>query len=186
MCVILIGKKEEVLPYINDAQDYNQDGSGVMWAEEGSLHIVRSLDPELFYQKFEDRVPAGQRVVAHFRTQSVGPVTVENIHPLFIHNTLAVAHNGTMTHMGEVVLEEEWSDSRMFAWILSRSLTEGEGIGAFDKWIRKVAGMSRLAFLDGKGELFTYGNWEQLPHNVLASNTRFRRGETDRGGRLAL
>lgn len=76
----------------------NQDGLGIMYAEDGKLHIFKCLPASAqefidFYRKHAE----GRDCVWHARMQTHGDIDMDNCHPYRVTDDIWMAHNGVLS-----------------------------------------------------------------------------------------
>ena len=87
----------------------NPDGWGIMYALKGELHTEKGLDVLDDFSMFNRIV--NTPVAIHFRTASVGAISIENCHPHKVNDDLAFMHNGNLFHFRK----PGQTDSQVFA-----------------------------------------------------------------------
>lgn len=167
----------------------NSDGAGFMWAEKGLVHIrkgfmtyddfLRALDD--FRLSHDERMTA---LVMHFRITTHGGTKPANCHPFPIADSvgllskldtkceLGVAHNGIIN------IEPRKGISDTMEYIISQLAPLHRAVPEFyrDKnlvqMVRNATG-SRLAFLNGRGEIYTIGDFIE-DKGIKYSNSSFK------------
>jgi len=189
MCIIASKPAGAKLPTLDECKvmwDANPDGAGLMWSQDGKVHIVRAL---MTWDKFRRAYKALQSrvdttatpVVMHFRIATHGGVNGAGTHPFVVgrqdvwytHATcdLGVAHNGIIPGYGSRII----SDTAEFNATLLADMLEldPDFVHAADakRFLESQIGYSRLAFLAGAGDIIRMGHgWEQAPSGVWYSN----------------
>lgn len=84
--------------FLADVFNKNSDGLGVMYAEDGKLHVYKCLPATAqdfidFYRKHAD----GRYCVWHARMQTHGDIDMENCHPYKVTDNVWLAHNGILS-----------------------------------------------------------------------------------------
>lgn len=84
--------------FLADVFTKNSDGLGVMYAEDGKLHVYKCLPATAqdfidFYRKHAD----GRNCVWHARMQTHGDIDLENCHPYMVTEDVWLAHNGILS-----------------------------------------------------------------------------------------
>lgn len=84
--------------FLADVYNKNQDGLGVMYAEDSKLHIFKCLPANAaefidFYRKHAD----GKNCVWHARMQTHGDIDFDNCHPYKVTDDVWLAHNGILS-----------------------------------------------------------------------------------------
>lgn len=105
MCLLINHPAETAFDYddIADFYDYNQDGIGIMYAEDGVLYVKKILpanesDAWAFYKKHAQ----GRDCVIHLRMKTHGDIDLTNCHPYEVLGDGSVApiymaHNGILS-----------------------------------------------------------------------------------------
>ena len=83
--------------FLSDVFTKNSDGLGVMYAEDGKLHVYKCLPATAqdfidFYRKHVD----GKDCVWHARMQTHGDIDLDNCHPYKVTENIWLAHNGVL------------------------------------------------------------------------------------------
>lgn len=181
MCVIAVkavGKAMFPEKTIRDMFKRNPDGAGIMWAENGAVHIhkgMMSVKDVISFVNTRDWTDVP--VVLHFRIGTSGNKDALNCHPYpigvdnFVDGEcdLAFAHNGILTGYNPGV-NSSINDTQTFNnKVLSKlphDFLSNEGIVAL---IKGAIATNKLAFLDKNGCITTVGDF-QKDRDYLYSN----------------
>ncbi len=107
MCLLVDQKEGTIIEdsWIHDFYQHNADGVGVMWAEEGTIHVVKQLpaNKEALVQFFRDHID-GKKCAWHLRMRTHGDTDLENCHPYQVFSEadgypIYLMHNGVL-HTG--------------------------------------------------------------------------------------
>jgi hypothetical protein len=84
--------------FLADVFNKNQDGLGVMYAEDDKLHIFKCLPANAqefigFYRAHAE----GKNCVWHARMQTHGDIDFDNCHPYMVTSDVWLAHNGILS-----------------------------------------------------------------------------------------
>lgn len=84
--------------FLADVYSKNKDGLGIMYAENGEIHIYKTLPANAqdfidFYRAHAD----GRDCVWHARMQTHGDVDLDNCHPYQVTDDVWMAHNGVLS-----------------------------------------------------------------------------------------
>lgn len=84
--------------FLADVFNKNQDGLGVMYAEDDKMHIFKCLPASAaefidFYRKHAE----GRNCVWHARMQTHGDIDFDNCHPYKVTDDVWLAHNGILS-----------------------------------------------------------------------------------------
>ena len=99
MCLLIWKPKETRFTNaeLRDFYDYNSDGFGVMYAEDGALHTHRTVGKFKKVRKLYKRYAEGRDCAIHFRWATHGTKGLENCHPFIVRDGMALMHNGVLT-----------------------------------------------------------------------------------------
>lgn len=197
MCIIVVKEKGQVLPsdeILKNCFTRNADGAGFMYNEGGKVHIkkgfmeLEELKKEL--KRIENIKDKG--VVLHFRIGTAGKNSAENTHPYEITKkfwnykkldnicSLGMAHNGIISKYNPSgVNKHDFNDTQLY--ILKR-LSKLPHNFYKDKKTLEILGSetnSRLAFLDGNGEITTCGAGWVIDDGIKYSNTSYIKYDFD-------
>jgi hypothetical protein len=129
----------------------NGDGMGLMWAEDGKLHIIRQLRRlRRFWKRYKALHEAGKDVVIHFRMATHGDTTMRNVHPIHVNSRLALVHNGILDGFS---IKDERSDTRQFVDTILKAMPNDwykEDNAAWNTISLLTAG-SKMIFMDSQG-----------------------------------
>ena len=185
MCIIISKPKGTIIPqeHLKHSHINNQDGVGIMYAQEGVVKIEKWLNQD--YDTFVSRLAEleNKNVVVHYRAASVGGVNLNNVHPFWVfENKMAMCHNGTIFKARELAKEGE-SDSCAFARMLSEMPVDFLGRQGLVLMMKEYIGtQSRLAFLDENGTIAIINkHLGKEVNGVWYSNDYFERVYPKRG-----
>ena len=194
MCVICCKPAGIEMPtqtYIDNMWNRNSDGAGLMYAVDGKVHIEKGfMDYEDFKDKLEElalkydltKLP----LVMHFRITTHGGTKPENCHPFPISDStgilsklrqttdIGVAHNGII----DITPRKGISDT--MEYIISQLAPLKKAVPKFyeNKFLIQMISNaidSKMAFLTGKGDIYTIGNFEE-DNGIMYSNTSYKYG----------
>lgn len=194
MCVIAVKPKNVELPsdeYIQNMWDTNKDGAGFMYTKDNKVVISKGF---MVFEDFKRALDTLKQevdlvetpLIMHFRITTHGGTSPENTHPFPISENkehlraldltcnLAMAHNGVIS---SVPREDDMSDTQIYVRDIVTPLAKLESEMSFlEKYktlISTTISTSRLAFLDNKGNISTFGNFTE-ENGVLYSNMLFK------------
>lgn len=161
MCVIIVKPTGQRLTdeQIENCYINNPDGMGYMYAEDGKVHADKFLPENLgqvleVFRKLDNR-----DAVIHFRFRTTGEVTSSHCHPFRVLKKnrklpdLFFMHNGTFS----VNTREGENDTIAFKnQVLKPILSANPDLlndSKFMDMLEKMDSWSRLAFLDGEGNI---------------------------------
>ena len=100
MCLLVNQTASSVFSdeFLSGVYQRNKDGLGIMYADEGKLHIFKALPKKAsefvdFYRAHAE----GRDCVWHARMQTHGDVDMDNCHPYMVTEDIWVAHNGILS-----------------------------------------------------------------------------------------
>jgi hypothetical protein len=141
---------------LTNCWENNSDGAGILYKEDGVLKVYKQLASlELFRSEYR-RCIALSNCLVHFRVQSAGNISMENIHPFMVHEKLGMIHNGTITKLK--IHGDDRSDTQIFvSEMLSELPPDFVNNYTIMELIEEYVGWSRLVFMD-ETEVFTIVN----------------------------
>jgi len=105
--------------FLAEVYSQNRDGLGVMYAEAGVLHVVKSLPKSAIeFGDFYRAHAEGRECVWHARMMTHGDVDLDNCHPYRVTDRVYLAHNGVLA------TGNEWDVSRSDTWHFIRNVIE--------------------------------------------------------------
>lgn len=133
----------------------NPDGFGMMWVDNGSIQIFKSLDLMLSLEKYEevskeflDKSP----IILHFRIGTQGPNDLTNCHPFVCSEKVAFCHNGIISQHSvpyQMKHTEKRSDTVLFNEEVLKKLPDDFIANANTRYlIADYIGTDKMAFLD--------------------------------------
>lgn len=198
MCIIVAKEKGIELPMMEVFKrcfTANPDGAGIMYANEGEVHIRKGF---MEYEAFEKELNALKEKLGdltdvamafHFRISTAGNVDGGNCHPYPIVDNEAIMrrhsydtdlgfmHNGILSAWtppkGSVI-----NDSMTFARDCASLLKDAYGYSMLEdprvyRLVDKERETSRFCFLDKDGNMTLFGSWEEDYNGVMFSNTSY-------------
>ena len=179
MCIIAIKSRGIELPseeILQNMWNANRDGAGLMYAKDGAVHIEKGF---MKYEAFRDELERldkkyglkGLPLIMHFRITTHGGTKPENTHPFPITDSVGVlkklrstARVG-MAHNGVINIHPREGISDTMEYTISQLAPLSRAIPAFYKnadamkLVANAIGTSKMAFMDGKGEIYTIGSF---------------------------
>lgn len=193
MCIIAvkpIGEELMERRILENCFNYNSDGMGFMWNEDGKVHISKGyMNFEEGYRVLKEldrRINLKERgLVIHFRIATSGNVDMGACHPFAISNSdktlrtlelttdIGVAHNGIISAYippKNSILSDTQLFIKDYLYNIKEEipnfLTNSNILFA----IEKVVG-SKLAFLDGEGNITTIGKFIEEDNYLFSNET---------------
>lgn len=177
MCLILTPLVPGALARINDAwladfTEYNQDGYGFFWVEDGRVQTCKAVKPDGFsadYRRLQHLNPS-----VHLRMRTHSDVSEVNCHPMRVLDNLYVMHNGIISHADTRFkhLNDTWHYIIDTLKPVLKDNFELLQVPAFQAMLAGHIGNSRLVFLDALGRTTIINREQGLEHNgVWYSNT---------------
>lgn len=163
MCIIISNPTAEQIPADNlkRALKANPDGCGVAFVKDGRVYVGKSVKSAEINSLIDTYNIAG--AVFHFRIKTHGTVKESNCHPFCIFSKdsgdpidLVMFHNGILDFTDDLRLpNDDRTDSAIFALDYIRPLLAKDYkllyTDFFKSLLEKVAGNSKLVFLDSNG-----------------------------------
>ena len=156
MCMMVFDDRDNTKVVDQDilkrALDQNNDGMGMMFSEDGTLHYWHSMkDFNDLYKRYVDARSRKCPVALHFRKGTKGTDNFENLHPFSVGTDFGMMHNGTLSWLTKE-LPENWSDTRYFSHhIIPQLPSNFLSQAAFRIMLHELADGDRMLFMDGKG-----------------------------------
>lgn len=192
MCIICIsakGVKQPKKDLLRAMFEANPHGAGYMVAENGKVRISKGyMTFEEFWQAVSSaRFTKNDVVVYHFRISTQAGVNPQMTQPFGFTNDivktkaldvvadLGIAHNGIIRAFSDPT-DKEYSDTAHFvAEFLSETVHNSKDLSSefLDALARYTN--SRFTFLDGKGRIYTAGDFVEDHDGLLFSNYSYRR-----------
>ena len=169
MCLIILNPSTgDAIPeqQLENAYISNNDGVGIAYAENGKLHMFKSVKRYTRMLRHYRRARRlGAEILIHFRYATAGVIADSTAHPFLIDSDYAFAHNGVLDGYNGVVQvpkNSKRSDTQIFIdTILNRLPT--------DKWLwddSKVSMMEDLISFNKFAFLNKQGQWRILNENL--------------------
>lgn len=197
MCIIINkirGLEKPSKETLKNCWDSNPDGAGVMWNEEGKVHIRKGfMDFDSFY-KFTETIqnPTEKGIVYHFRITSHGGTSQQNTHPfplaatyeelrtLDVLTDIGFCHNGiiseTSNHRDIFALKV--SDTMVFIkdYIVPILALSERELNETVMMLINTIGRSKFSFLTPDGEIKTLGHFvEDEVTKLTFSNSTYKK-----------
>lgn len=200
MCVIAVKPKGVDLPkddVLQSMWNTNKDGAGFMYNRNGKVHIKKGF---MTFDDFKNALMETYRAlqadainlkddvsfVYHFRIATHGTIRPENTHPfpvtdnidelkaLEFTTNLAMAHNGVISQV-EADKTNDLTDTATFIKDIVAPISHYTKVHFLQipnvlKAFGSIVGYSRLAFLDGEGNVIKVGNWQDGEDGLCYSN----------------
>ena len=191
MCII-VGKKIGIeMPdksILKRCFDYNSDGAGIMWSNNGRVHIRKGFMKWEDFDKFLDILSKqidlkNSGVVLHYRIKTHGKTSPQNCHPFPISNKIRDLKKLSLTtdigcaHNGIIPIKPIHGLSDTQTYILKRLYNIQKAHPHFLEsrrimnQIEKEIG-SKMTFLTSNGSIYTIGDYIE-EDGVLYSNRSF-------------
>ena len=174
MCLIIQANKPQVITnnMMNCAYLNNDDGFGLMFANNGKVHVQKIGKPKSFKaitKVWDSYKNLDTPIGVHFRFNTNGASSKSMSHPFQILSTqengrdLWVMHNGPQ--LPTPMIDNDKSDTHQFIkWILKPQLVNAPDLLYNNDWQEKLGdtiGSDKLLFLDSKTEEFTIINEQE-------------------------
>lgn len=195
MCIIVSKEKGVEMPdkaTLERCFDYNSDGAGLMYANNGKVNIVKGfMDFKSFYEylmKLDKIYNLKEKaLVMHFRISTGGNVDGGNCHPYpisprkkdlrsyCIKTDLGMAHNGVISMYTSYSKKEELNDTQRFiqkaVYPIYKSNKEFYKDYELMSLLEDIAG-SKLCFLDKDENIYYVGKFIE-DDGVMYSNNSY-------------
>jgi hypothetical protein len=156
--------------WLKDFFSYNQDGFGIMYAEDSVLHIVKKVpksDKE--FLKEMKKIEAKEAVI-HLRMRTHGEINEANTHPYPVLNRvehgidLWMVHNGVLSAAAKDKphMSDTWHYIRDTIKPMLSLHPELLHLPSFQELIAEHIGNNRLVFMDNHGTVTTINNKQGL------------------------
>lgn len=169
MCVLVVCEAGHALPSREVLKAMHRANPHGMGFASKSLHY-KGMNFERFYQRLQF-VPQDENVIIHFRYATHGSVCAKNCHP-FKKGSIWFAHNGILDIEPDGDMTDSETAFRNILYPVAREY------GVFSQelaaTVDEVIGYSKFAFLDKKGNVMMFGNFEQY-HGLWCSNMNWMR-----------
>jgi len=148
MCIAILNtKKAGRLPksHIKNSWDNNEMGSGLLWTNNGKLHVFKTYVYDEYidkYNQLRDDKDVGS-IVLHFRIATSGYKGEHNLHPFLVNDNLGFVHNGVIKGLGN----KEFSDTYEFNDMLKKFKHDFTTCDMSKYFISEYIGYSKLVFL---------------------------------------
>lgn len=192
MCIICAKKKGVAMPSwstIENMWQGNRDGAGLMWTENGVVHITKGY---MNYESFKNELDSlGERLdltetplVMHFRITTHGGTKPENCHPFPItdqiglmqklrcNTDVGIAHNGILSFTPRKGISDTMEYIAMQLSIIKKIDRKFLVNERLMQLIKNATEGSRLCFLDKTGRIYTTGNFIE-DNEILYSNSSY-------------
>jgi len=141
---------------LENSFDYNPDGAGYCFANDGKLIIRKGFfDFDSFLKSYQNDNIQGFNKLIHFRISTSGKVNKLNCHPFLITENVAMIHNGIIPNFGNKVE----NDTLQYIKLVLKPIIKEGGVKvllnpSIQNLIIDSIGHSKLAFLDNNGNSY--------------------------------
>lgn len=169
MCVLTIVKAGHSLPSREMLWAMHKANPHGMGFASKSIHY-KGMNFERFYNRLQF-VPKDENIIIHFRYATHGSVCAKNCHP-FKKGSIWFAHNGIL----DIKPEGDMTDSETAFRNILYPVAKEYGIYSQELYatVDDVIGCSKFAFLDSKGEVVMFGDFQDY-NGLLCSNLHWMR-----------
>lgn len=184
MCLLLVQPKGHTFSneWLQDFYASNADGIGVMYVEDGELHVYKTVpqtfdDARKFYRKYADR----KACAVHWRMRTHGDTDLTNCHPYQVFNheedgiDMWLMHNGVL-HTGNAA-DVSKSDTWHYIKNVIRPALAGRPHEFMSEWFRTlvedhIGTSNKFVMLDSHGNMEVFNESSGVQWNdVWMSNT---------------
>lgn len=165
----------------------NPNGAGIVYAENGKLHIKKGFMTLGEFLEACSEVPVSSPCIYHCRIATHGSVRQGTCHPfpcssdadllnapeVELRKGFAVAHNGIISDMDT---KNDFSDTQAFIRDILAPLSKMRSLHSetLVPVIEKCIGYSRLAVMDTTGRVSIFGRGWTVDAGVFYSNTSYK------------
>tara|TARA_R100001530_G_scaffold24281_2_gene19729 strand:- start:499 stop:1236 length:738 start_codon:yes stop_codon:yes gene_type:complete len=162
---------------LENSFDYNPDGAGYCFANDGKLIIRKGFfDFDSFLKSYQEDNIQGFNKLIHFRISTSGQIDKRNCHPFLITENVAMIHNGIIPNFGNKVE----NDTLQYVKLVLKPIIKEGGVKvllnpSIQNMIIDSIGNSKLAFLDHKGNSYIFN--EKMGHrnnSIWYSNNSYK------------
>lgn len=166
MCIIIVQPSNTNLPITKeefDAHAYkNPDGFGIMYAQNGQLHIFKSLKNKPVWKKYKWATNRKLPLCLHFRIGTSGQKDIVNCHPFLVSDNVGLMHNGVLSCVHGNKTE---CDSLLLTKLLHEMPVEYFNNKTVIELLRMAIGTTnKLVLMDNNGQCIivneSKGKWE--------------------------
>lgn len=186
MCIIAIKPADKEMfseELIRRMFRKNPDGAGMMYPrDDGKVYIKKGFMNVESLLKYIDHYDwSDTPVILHFRIGTAGPNNEMNCHPYPVGHKnftrgscdLGMAHNGVM-YKYNPPRGSSINDTQVFVNTILNGLPKGfQNNDVILKLLEEDIGSSRIAFMDGSGNIRTIGHWYE-DDGYLYSNEGYK------------
>lgn len=192
MCVIGVYARGMKFDYeeIHNCFQYNHDGAGVMWQENGFVHIKKGFMSESDFVKYIMTLPTDVDRVLHFRIATSGKISTGCCHPFPVCDDfkqmmkgeqivpMAYVHNGVLpAYTPSSGMRSSFSDTMVFGKeVLSHLMNMGVDLfdPVVDTLIENTIGSDKMVIMNGD-EMVLLGSFLVAPSGAKYSNVSYER-----------
>lgn len=176
MCIIICKPIDKKLPQkqiLKNCFINNDDGAGFSFVKDNRIYISKGYSKfKPFFRDVIKNVKDNTPAILHFRIASVGKVSDANCHPFIIsedkeeiNKTVNCTKKPVFAHNGTLPIKESngKSDTRQYAHIIGDPLIRNNIFrnGSLRKILAGSIGLGRMAFMNRKGEIRLFGDFEE-------------------------
>jgi len=188
MCLLVNQPRTTIFDdeFLSGVYSRNSDGLGVMYAEDGKLHIFKCLPAnEKDFIDFYNKHAAGRECVWHARMQTHGDIDMDNCHPYKVTDRIWMAHNGVLSASNDI--DTKRSDTWHFIHFMLRPALQSDPDLMLDQnWIKymgKLIGAgNKFAFVRDDGEVAVINESSGVQHQGAWLSNTYAWGSTQMGG----
>lgn len=160
---------------ILDVYTKNNDGFGIMFAENGKIEVIKTLaSPEEIIKLYDEHC-IGRECILHFRMQTHGDVDLDNCHPYRVTDDIWMAHNGVLSCSNPV--DPKKSDTWHFIEYILRPILQSDPEKLFDEDFQDfisstIGGSNKFGFMCADGRTVILNERSGVHHmGMWLSNT---------------
>jgi hypothetical protein len=188
MCLLVNQPRTTIFDdeFLTGVYSRNQDGLGIMYAEDGKMHIFKCLPANSKdFIDFYNKHAAGRECVWHARMQTHGDVDMDNCHPYKVTDRIWMAHNGVLSASNDI--DTKRSDTWHFInFLLRPALQADPDLLLDDQWIKYVGKLignsNKFAFVRDDGVVCVINESVGVTHQGAWLSNTYAWGSMERGG----
>jgi len=188
MCLLVNQPRTTIFDdeFLTGVYSRNQDGLGIMYAEDGKMHIFKCLPANSKdFIDFYNKHAAGRECVWHARMQTHGDVDMDNCHPYKVTDRIWMAHNGILSASNDI--DPKRSDTWHFInFLLRPALQADPDLLLDDQWIKYVGKLignsNKFAFVRDDGVVCVINESVGVTHQGAWLSNTYAWGSMERGG----
>ena len=160
MCVIIhqpSTSRQVSFKEFQNSWNSNPDGFGLMYADNGVVHTIKSMTMMDSWEKYESISSIWTDIVLHFRFATHWTTNLTNTHPFPCGNGKYLVHNGVLGYESDDKDKLDFSDTRLLAETLSKYQGEWLDDPVMMHMVESVCTWDKILVMDTKWEVHYFG-----------------------------